>query len=172
MKHTDKRYEHQLKGTQLKKYGKIPFNNFSFLVYNDSTNAEKISDLNMILKKIGIEFNLEDIDYMDINCTAQRLSISIDYDTFSCYTTRGAGGVQSDEYQEKLKYLSGITIGEIKKMKETTTHTKIIEELNKKLPDKMNISHATYFRAWKNAQSEIDLDKPFFQKIIKKHNSK
>lgn len=112
-----------------------------FAVQQSDKYSEDISELNKILNSVGISFNSDTINDVEL------LTIAIDHEKLNKFKTRNAGRGQSDEYRKKVRECK-YTVGDIKEMKKSMKHDDIIKLLG--------VSRASYFRAWKAAQDSPD----------------
>ena len=91
-----------------------PSGYYLFLLDELDSDEKNIIELNNILKKLGIEFTLE--DHKNSSEKKYRtLGIKIDFDTIEKFETRGAG-------KKKAIAKNNITVGELKELKKTKTN--------------------------------------------------
>jgi UDP-N-acetyl-D-mannosaminuronate dehydrogenase len=112
-----------------------------FAVQQSDKYSEDISELNKILNSVGVSFNSDTVNGVEL------LTITVDHEKLNKFKTRNAGRGQSDEYRKKVRECK-YTVGDIKEMKKSMKHDDIIKLLG--------VSRASYFRAWKDAQDSPD----------------
>ena len=114
----EKNYQNKFLNKYSQKYGMSPSGYYLFLLDELDSDEKNIIELNNILKKLGIEFTLE--DHKNSSEKKYRtLSIKIDFDTIEKFETRGAG-------KKKAIAKNNITVGELKELKKTKTNDEII----------------------------------------------
>nr|CDL66042.1 unnamed protein product [uncultured bacterium] len=146
----EKNYQNKFLNKYSEKYGMSPSGYYLFLLDELDSDEKNIIELNNILKKLGIEFTLE--DHKNSSEKKYRtLGIKIDFDTIEKFETRGAG-------KKKAIAKNNITVGELKELKKTKTNDEIIAQLG--------CSRASFYRAYKRLKDHEsympDIDATYF----------
>lgn len=109
---------------------------FPIVGVNDEFNIKAVSELNEILEKMGVTFEIKQIkDHENIG----HLSILINMDTLEKKMTRNAG--RKVDHNKAMAYSVNPTVAEVFTWRKTMTHQEIIE--------KIGCPRATYYRCLK-----------------------